>query len=132
MLLGDFNFDLLKPHPGFTDLCEQFCLTNTITQPTGVTSTSSTLLDLIFTNQENRFAYSGCLHLGLSDHDLIFTIRKNKLPRPTPRFFSYRSMKNFDQQLFLEDLNKFPLDDTVHDDQNSVDEMYLQWSSIFF
>ena len=27
LLLGDFNFDQLKPHPGFTDLCEQFCLT---------------------------------------------------------------------------------------------------------
>ena len=34
------------------------------------------------------------LQLGLSDHDLIYVVRKNELPRPKPRFIEYRSPVN--------------------------------------
>jgi hypothetical protein len=37
----------------------------------------------------------------------------------------------FQKQLFLEDLNESPLNEIVCDDQKSIDDMYLQWSSIF-
>ena len=54
------------------------------------------------------YATSGSLQLGLNDHDLIFTVRKNKISRPKPRLIEFRSMKNFNLPDFLADLKRVP------------------------
>ena len=53
------------------------------------------LIDVLLTSHAECYATSGSLHLGLSDHDLIFTVRKIKNSRPKPRLIEFRSMKNF-------------------------------------
>ena len=65
---------------------------------------SLSLIDVLLTSHAERYATSGSLHLGLSDHDLIFTVRKNKNSRPKPRLIEFRSMKNFKLPDFLADL----------------------------
>jgi len=36
----------------------------------------------------------------------VFVERKNKIPRPKPRFVEYRSMKNIKNEKFLADLSE--------------------------
>ena len=52
------------------DFCNRFCLSNRIDNPTRVTKTSKSLIDVLLTSHAECYATSGSLHLGLSDHDL--------------------------------------------------------------
>ena len=82
LLLGDFNLDMYEtrdesrfPDTRLVDFCNRFCLSNRIDNPTRVTKTFKSLIDVLLTSHAECYATSGSLHLGLSDHDLIFTVR---------------------------------------------------------
>ena len=51
-------------------------LTQLINQPTRITQYSKTLLDIIITNYPHNIRECGVLSLSLSDHDMVFCIRK--------------------------------------------------------
>ena len=55
-------------------------------------------------------ATSGVLQVGISDHDLIFVVRKQKLPRPKATTIEFTSLKNLDQNVFLSDLSSYIYD----------------------
>ena len=87
VVIGDLNFDLFSDHNDikkFKELCDQFQLANSIETPTRVTESTATLLDLILSSHPDHYAKSSSLHLGISDHDLIYTVRKQRLPKPSP------------------------------------------------
>ena len=73
--------------------------------PRRVTTSTKTLLDVILVSHQERFVSSGTLHLGISDHDLINIVRKQRLPKLDVRSIEYRSMKNFDEPAFLSSLS---------------------------
>ena len=112
-MVGYLNLDMYenekegsKPNKILVDFCQRFSFVNLITEPTRVTEKSKTLLDVILSSHVERFATSGNLSLGISDHDLIYTIRKCKLPRPKPRTIEYRSFKHFREEDFIAALQK--------------------------
>ena len=79
-LLGDWNTDMsrrdapmFKP---FTRLCDQHGLTQLITQPTRVSETSQTIIDLVVTSDQSKITTCGTIVCGLSDHYMIFCTRK--------------------------------------------------------
>ena len=76
--------------------------------PTRIGKTSSTLLDLILTNNSRRIFSSGVVDADISDHFLIYTILRATAPRLRSRKIQLRSLKNFDQDLFLRDLHNVP------------------------
>ena len=47
-------------------------------------------------------AESGVMENHISDHYLIFTVLKLKLPKPQPTFITVRSYKHYDRSMFLE------------------------------
>ena len=113
LIIGDLNFNMLaagnsEPGPHLAAFCDRFCMTNTVTEPTHVTNCSTSLIDLILTSTPERFALSGTMKLGLSDHDLIYTIRKQKIARPPPKLIEYRSMKGFEKDCYVANLSKIP------------------------
>ena len=61
IVTGDFNYNMLNPllTSKIQDLCQQFSLKQTIAEPTHFTEHSSSLLDLILTNNENHLIISG-------------------------------------------------------------------------
>ncbi|CAB4007189.1 Hypothetical predicted protein, partial [Paramuricea clavata] len=88
--IGDFNLNMLTgpdnpegPNEDLTEFCDQFCLTNMINKPTRVSKTSKTLIDVILVSKVERFVTSGVLglHPGMSDHDLVYIVRKQRLPK---------------------------------------------------
>ena len=54
-----------------------FNLTQIISKPTRITNTSKSLIDLCFTNFPDKVRLSGVHSLGISDHSLIYLIRKS-------------------------------------------------------
>ena len=63
------------------------------------------------------------------DHDLIFTVRKNKNSRRKPRLIEFRSMKNFNLPDFLADLKSVPWS-SAHTFGNA-DDVWAHWGTLF-
>ena len=106
ILIGDYNLDMLvnedegrTENKALKDLCDRFCLFNQITEPTRVTEKNKSLIDVILVSHPECFATCGNLHLGVSDHDLVFAVRKQKILRPKAREIEKRSMRNLDENL---------------------------------
>ena len=85
MLIGDLNCDLSRPDKGakegktLMDLIDVYGLTNLIKVPTRVVVESSSLIDVILTNNPRSVLTSGVFDLGLSDHHLIYTVTMSKI-----------------------------------------------------
>ena len=135
IFLGDFYIDMLTENESsagsiysLSNFCDQFCLTNTISVPTRVTASTKTLLDVILVSHPGRFVSRGTLRLGISDHDLIYIVRKQGLPKPNVRSIEYRSMKNFNEQAFLSSLSDIPWDTAYTFDD--VNDIWCHWKSL--
>ena len=95
--MGDLNCDVSKFPPDAHTRRLQFLscvyqLEQLINEPTRVTRTSATLIDLIFTNKKENISKSGVIHLGISDHSLIFAVRKFFTPKSRQ---NVRYVRNF-------------------------------------
>ena len=93
-LLGDLSCNLasLQYDSNTLHLCEisdLFGLQQPITEPTRITESSSTLVDLIFTYYADRVVCSGVSQIGISDHGLIYVYRKLSLAFPSKRAFNH-------------------------------------------
>ena len=80
-MAGDFNRDLLKDsHLGSESIINSLyshSFIPLITRPTRFGTTSSTLIDNIFTNKPQNLLISGILIANISDHLPIFYVSKN-------------------------------------------------------
>ena len=136
MFIGDFNMNMLEspdnpngPNKDLTNFMEQFCLTNVIHEATRTTNCSNTLLDVVLTSHPERLATSGNLQVGISDHDLIFVVKKQKLPRPKATTIDFRSIKNLDQNASLSDLKNVPWNSSYIFE--NIDDIWSHWSGLF-
>ena len=114
-----------------TNFMEQFCLTNVIHEATRTTNCSSTLLDIVLTSHPERLATSGVLQAGISDHDLIFVVKKQKLPRPKATTIVFRSIKNLDHNAFLSDLKNVPWNSSYIFENIDDISLWSHWSGLF-
>ena len=117
ILLGDTNCDFLK----FSRTSDMSCLNNPskhmqqiystyelkqlINKPTRETSQQSTLIDHIATSHINNIVSSGVLEISLSDHYLVYCVRKFRGALKTKhKVVTTRQMKKFNESAFLQDL----------------------------
>lgn len=137
VFIGDFKIDMMSYVDGnlhdsnnnLSGFCGCFCLTNTITEATGVTTTSKPLIDVILVNRPERWSKSGTLKLGISDHELVYIVRKQSLPRPKARLIESRSTQRFNDDDFQADLTAVPWDSAfVYDD---IDDIWNHWSKLY-
>ena len=116
VIIGDLNCDILHLDKGsregraLLDLMIEYKLTNLIREPTRMSATSSTLIDVILTNRPRSFLTSGTLDLGLSDHHLVFAVSRSHCPRTCPIKIVNRTFKNYDPERFRDDLHLIPFD----------------------
>ena len=68
VLLGDFNIVLLKPQPTWSSATSLFGLRQQIRCATRITQTSATLLDHIYTNNEQMLSKVRVSDISVSDH----------------------------------------------------------------
>ena len=110
-LMGDINSDYGKTPLDIHTRTLQFIssvyqLEQLIKEPTRVTkSSAATVIDLIFPNMVDTIATSGVIHLGISDHSLIYAVRKFAVPKSRPIIKEVRNFKHFVEVDFINDLN---------------------------
>jgi len=80
-ILGDLNCDMLKsvsdqPTKTLKTIYEAYQLSQLITEGTRITNRSCTLIDHYVTSMPEKINLSGVIHTGISDHSLIYGIRK--------------------------------------------------------
>lgn len=106
IILGDVNIDLLMDSPASAYLnlmMESLEMTQMVVSATHLNSKSSTLIDVIITNNPEMVS-CGVKDNDLSDHELIFCSVQCIKPKVEPFLYTYRDYKKFDQKLFLEEL----------------------------
>ena len=101
---GNENMQIKK----IKSLYELYQLTQLIQEATRVTMTTSTLIDHIITNTPANVCDSGVIHTGISDHSLVFAIRKISVARKVEHTVEIRNMKKFETKKFVEDLKQQP------------------------
>ena len=95
----------LQPHSNrLTEILDIFQLEQVITVPARVTSTHESLRDIIATNRPDKLLNSGVLHIGISDHSLVYACFKIAVPNPNPKFIESRTFKHYNQEHFNRDL----------------------------
>ena len=133
IIMGDTNCNLLSQtfdhkaeHLKF--ITETYQYIQLIDQPTRITSSTRTLIDHIFTNKPNIITNHGVLHVGISDHSLIYATRKHNTLKADPKIIESRQFKNFDCDAFIEDIKETPFHfASLMDDPN---EMWDIWKSL--
>ena len=118
ILLGDFNVNFLATKNDgsralkrkLLSFTSMFNLEQLIDKPTRITENSSTLIDLLFANNNHRIVASGVLHVNLNDHSLIYCVVKAGVRRTPGRVIEYRSFKTYSKQSFLLDLEHVNFD----------------------
>ena len=100
ILVGDINCNLatgcetsLSRHIQF--LYDTYQYSQLINDFTRVTPKSSSIIDHLITNQPNKICYSGVLPISISDHYMIYGIRKFSSTKGEPRYIENRSFKNY-------------------------------------
>jgi hypothetical protein len=68
--------------------------------------TTTSLIDHIVTNTPEKISDSGVIHTGISDHSLIFAIRKISVIKKQENIVEMRNMKNFNEEKFVAELLK--------------------------
>ena len=109
-IMGDINCNLGAPELDhnsrlLNDIANLFTLHQLIDEPTRVSLTSSTLIDLIFTNCSDRLSCSGVYPTTISDHSLVYPYRKRStgVQSGNHSTVTYRRFKNFDPTKFRND-----------------------------
>ena len=134
-LMGDFNCDLssiVLDHDSklLLDIVVLYNLSQLINEPTRITDSSSTLLD-IFTNNPDKVVCSGVSHVSISDHSLIYAFRKLSVGSSTgvQSSINNRKFKNFDSTKFRNDIS---LQNWNHINQyENPNDMWHAWKATF-
>ena len=104
-------------------------MVNLINEPTRVTETSASTIDLILSNTPENIVSSGVSHVGISDHSLIYAVRKFVSPKSKSIMREVRDFKHFSDRDFYNDLSQVPWEIiTTFSDPN---ECWCVWKSFF-
>ena len=82
-----------------------------VKSPTRVTQDSSTLIDVILTNNEQAIASTDVAPLNMSDHDLIGCVRKVNHQKYQYRTITCRNYSNYDPKAMNDELGSQNLND---------------------
>lgn len=135
-VMGDLNCNLSASQLDhnsclLTNITNLYGLKQLISEPTRVSESSSTLIDLIFTNSPDRVVCSGVSHVGISDHSLIYVFRKLSigLHNKGHSTVTYRKFKQFNSMNFRSDICSQNWDSI--NTCNDPNDMWLAWKNIF-
>ena len=113
ILLGDTNCDFTVKEgiamdsnsKHLTSIYELFTFKQLITEPTRITTNSSSIIDHIATTSPRNIVKAGVIPISLSDHFLVFCVRKFEGGViKDHKTIKTRRIKNFNEQMFLNDV----------------------------
>ena len=80
-------------------------MTQLIKEPTRITNTSATLIDVAIVSKPENICRSGVFHIGISDHSLIYVCKKISFAKKDIKTVNTRNYRNYIQQNFIADLS---------------------------
>ena len=104
-ILGDLNDNLLAENK-LSKIIEKTKLHQIIEQPTRITPHSSTLLDVIITNNRDSIIYSDVVPQVVSDHDLIHASINLAKPKRVAVTKTLRQMNTYTRDIFCDLLSR--------------------------
>ena len=135
-VLGDMNCDMVTARydndtSKLKNIADVYGLEQLIAEPTRITPTSSTLIDLIYTNCSDKIACSGVCHVGISDHSMVYVYRKLSLNGMSNghNSITYRNFRKFDCQNFRDDIQSQCWNNVY--ESSDPNEMWQQWKCTF-
>lgn len=135
ILLGDINCDLLINNSSQSVIKELNFITNLyqykqlIHEPTRVSQHSETLIDHFYTTHADNIVKSGVSKITISDHFLIYGIRKFPSFKEQSEILEFRDFKNFNEESFRLDLAS--LSNLSLDHYNDPNRSWLMWKHKF-
>ncbi len=129
IFLGDFNVDLIKHETNLKYLHEVYQFEQLISEPTRVVKNTSTL---IYTTRSEMNHESRVIPLGLSDHHMVYMLRKYKHLKTNHKHteINYRSYKSFNADAFQQDLQQVLW--SILDNIGDPNQNLTTWKSFFF
>lgn len=110
VIMGDMNINHLLPGSSAckfftTYFTEPFALTQVITEPTRITATSSTLIDLMLTSSPENVKAQGVVDTpGVSDHCMTFMAYSLKKPKFKAKMVTRRDFRKFNKDAYMRDM----------------------------
>ena len=124
--------DRLKPNHRegkiLKDLEEVHDLQCTISEPTRITVTLQTLLDVLLTNVPQLFKKCGTYDPGISDHRLVYGVMTEHVRKHRPKTITFRDMRNIDVEQLNKDLTDAPWQ--VGEIFCTTNDQYDYWNSL--
>ena len=109
VIMGDMNIDLLKRNTDTTkykDCLHTLPLQQLVKDPTRLTDRTRTLIDHINVNHTEMYYTAGSSELGISDHSLVYTVRK-KYKEDNETFYVWtRSNREYDKKRFRTEVER--------------------------
>ena len=132
-VLGDLNVDFKQLAKSscrdkLDEIFDIYGIHQLINESTRITDTSSSLIDLCLTNSISTVVDSGVIHLSISDHSLIYMVRKAHYVRSRARTIKIRTLKNFSSEDFQRDLNQQPWANVYH--SRCPNDMWRIWKEL--
>ena len=131
-LASDLNIDFLDskgdPNNHFSVLRGMYHLTNLVKVPACCKNLKGTLLDVLLINKPNSFQKTIVCETGLSDcHMLIAATLRSTFIKLPPKTVKYRSYKNFNETVFLHELDQIFIQGDLH----RSDDPYFKLTELF-
>ena len=113
------------------DIYELFSLEQLINEPTRVTPSGTTIIDHIATTSANNIAQAGVFETSLSDHFMVFCVRKfDGAQMKGRKVIKTHSTKKFNGEAFLSDVASICWEQIVRK-SNNLDSLVQEWTNIF-
>ena len=87
------------------EICNLYQYHQLINKHTRIIAKSATIIDLFLTKSKEIFTFSGVCHIGISDHSLIYGVRKFCIPKGKQKIVKSRQLRSFDANSFHAYLN---------------------------
>ncbi|KAL4238884.1 hypothetical protein ACF0H5_003591 [Mactra antiquata] len=130
IIMGDFNINLLSnTSESWKTMNNLFNFTQFVDSPTRITHSSATIIDHVYSNVPCFIQNVNVPLFSLSDHYPICFTRKTSIKSDGPmhKMISYRNVKNFNEELFLQDLQYQPWSTIdIYDDPNDALDYFVQ------
>ena len=112
-------------------MCSTLNITQLVFSPTRITETSETLIDVILASNVDLVKQTDVLKITISDHFLVYSMLNLKMPRTKPVTITTRSYKNFNENVFSDDVSKVPWDtvkvfEHIDDQVSCFNDLFLQ------
>ena len=134
IVTGDFNYDVsisdgvVNSNP-ITSCFDLFQMTQLINEPTRITESTRTTIDLIFSSHPELINECGVLPVLLSDHYLVYGTHSWTTPKMKGRSINFRCYKDIDSDALKEDFLNAPWQCVLN--CHDVDEAWCMWHSVF-